>query len=337
MAYRGMKDEAKAAGELRLHVANGLEPGFPDPLVDALRQRVAGARAHLARGARAAAAGRFDLAESAFRDAIKADPRNAQAHSNLGVALANQGRDAEARAALEEAVRVDERNANAQFGLGLLYDRQGAERLARDHYERAVVLDSGNMRARLFLADAYMRDGRAAAAVPLYKEVLAASSTDPAARMALAMSLARDRKWREARAVLEEGFDGSIEDAPRANALARILAAAPDERARDGARALALSRRLFEATHAPEAGLTFAMAMAETGEYERAAGLQRATLVLADRANATEARPFILANLALYEQRKPAREPWPANHPIFNPRHVQAAARPPPSAPSASR
>ncbi len=79
------------------------------------------------------------------------------------------------------------------------------------------------------------------------------------------------------------------------------------------------------------------MAMAETGEYERAASLQRATLVLADRANATDARPFILANLALYEQRKPAREPWPANHPIFNPRHVQAAARPAPSAPSASR
>ncbi len=327
MAYRSLNDEAKAAEHLRQHVANGLEPGFEDPHVEQVRNRTAGARVHLARGARASAAGRLDLAEAAYRDAIKADPRNSEARSNLGAVLANQGRDADARAALEEAVRLDERNANAQFGLGLLYDRQGVERLARDHYERAVALDARNVRARLFLADAHMRDGHPEAAIPLYREALAANPPDPVARNALAMALARDRKWRDARAVLEEGFDGTMQDAARVNALARILAAAPDSAARDAARALALARRLFEATRAPEAGQTFAMAMAESGDFDRAASLQRATLAIAGPSGAWDPRAFVQANLALYERRKPAREPWPENHPEFNPSRVQASAR----------
>jgi tetratricopeptide (TPR) repeat protein len=322
MAYRALNEEAKASEHLRLHVANGLEPAFPDPLVDALRSRAAGVRVHLARGARSAAAGRFDLAEAAFRDAVKADPRNVEAQANLGAAIANQGRSAEARTVLEGAVRLDERNANAQFGLAVLYDREGLERLARDHYERAVALDAENLRARFFLADARMRDGHADTAIPLYREVVAKSPADPAARVALAMALVRERKWRDARTVLEDGFDGSVTDLARANALARILAAAPDPASREGSRALDLARRVFEAARAPETGQTLAMAMAETGDYERAASLQRATLALIERQGGTAPKAYVRANLSLYEQRKPSREPWPADHPDFSPRRV---------------
>jgi tetratricopeptide (TPR) repeat protein len=334
MAYRALNDETRAAEQLRLHVANGLEPAFPDPLVEKLRGRVAGSRVFMARGARAAAAGRYDLAEEAFREAVKADPRNSEAQSNLGSSIANQGRNAEARKALEAAIALDARNANAQFGLAVLYDRDGLERLAIDHYERAAALDADNMRARFFLADAHMRGGRAGAAIALYKEVIAKNPADANARVALALALVRERKWREARTVLEDGFDGSVNDLARANALARILAGAPDAAVRDGPRALDLAKRAFEAMRTPETGQTYAMAMAEAGDFERAVSLQQAVLALIERQGASASGGFVRANLALYQKHVPARLPWPADHPDFSPRRVQpVAARTAPAPP----
>jgi cytochrome c-type biogenesis protein CcmH/NrfG len=56
--------------------------------------------------------------------------------------------------------------------------------------------------------------------------------------------------------------------------LARLLAACPDRALRDGERAVLLAEELWRADPTPARAETLAMALAETGSYERAAALQ---------------------------------------------------------------
>ena len=56
-----------------------------------------------------------------------------------------------------------------------------------------------------------------------------------------AMTLVVLHRWGAARARLEQALEAYPDDAGVPHALARLLAAAPDERVRDGARALAMA------------------------------------------------------------------------------------------------
>ncbi len=128
----------------------------------------------------------------------------------------------------------------------------------------------------------------------------------------------------EARQALEAAIRSQPDNPEIINALARILATAPETKVRDGSRALALSKALFESTRNPDVGQTYAMAMAETGHFEQAAVLQRETIVVFEHRGGEASKPFLQSNLARYEQRKPAREGWAPDDPAFNPRSPAA-------------
>ena len=102
MAYRGLGDAAKAQANLAHFATDGAEPGVPDPIVDAMSEKVVVSRVLLRRGQRFGKEGRFDLAERAFRAAVASDPQNAEAFANLGISLGNLGRTAEAQQYLVE-------------------------------------------------------------------------------------------------------------------------------------------------------------------------------------------------------------------------------------------
>ncbi len=63
--------------------------------------------------------GNFKDAETAFKEAAKADPKASGPVSNLGVAYFQAGRTAEAAAAFQDAIQRDPNNADAHFNLGL--------------------------------------------------------------------------------------------------------------------------------------------------------------------------------------------------------------------------
>ena len=109
MAYRGFGDVAKAKATLAQFAADGSEPGVPDPIVDAMSEKVVVSRVLLRRGQRFGKEGRFDLAERAFRAAVASDPTNAEALANLGISLANLGRIDEAQKSLIESDRKSTR------------------------------------------------------------------------------------------------------------------------------------------------------------------------------------------------------------------------------------
>lgn len=318
-AYRGLGNRKKAEENLKLYAANGLEPAIPDPIADALAGKVAASRVLLRRGQRYGQAGRFDLAEETFRAAAEANPEDPETLANWGISLANLGRTEEAERHLADAVRLDPANALAHFSLGAIYDREGREPLAIREYEASLAHDGRNEQARVYLADARMRMGDADAAAKLYRTSLEHLASERV-RVSLALAYAKARRFRDARAVLEEGLAAEPDNRVIRNGLARILAAAPDASVRDGARALGLAKPLFEATRSPEVGQTYAMALAETGDFDQAVKLQRETMIAYDRMGVPAMKPFLAQNLAAYEARKPAREPWSPDDPIMKPR-----------------
>lgn len=240
--------------------------------------------------------GHLEQSESAF----------ATSFNNVGAALYDRGRTDEARGAFERALEADPEHANANFHMGRLLaeagDLDGAEPYlaaavgAAPHYEidaRLAVVASliGQSRfdvarreleaaAQLGAADgeATYRCGRlfrqlgdGDRAASLY---LSALELDPGLAAA-----ANDLGWLWLTHGDLEGALGAFEDALAADPelrpalvnLASLLASAPREDLRDGARALDLARRagLAGASEAVVLDLE-AMALAELGRFEEA-------------------------------------------------------------------
>jgi tetratricopeptide (TPR) repeat protein len=318
---------------LKLFHTGGYEPTVDDPLADALSDKVAASRVLLRRGQRDGKAGRYDLAEKAFRLAVAADPNDAELIANLGISLANLGRIDEAEQRLEEALKKDPSIAVAHLSLAVVYDRKGRDAEAIDEYAKTSRLDPDNVPALVYRADALMRTGQAAQAVPLYRDALAKSPGSSRMQMSLAMALVRHGELAQAREVLEAALSEQQDNYAIANALARLLATAPDDSLRDGTRALELAREVFEATRSPEVGQTYAMALAETGNFTEAVKLQQETLIAYERSKAPVFRPALERNLERYRRGRPVREGWAPEDPIFQPRspaaqRVAAARRP---------
>ena len=89
-----------------------------------------------------------------------------------------------------------------------------------------------------------------------------------------------------------------------------VLAAAPDDRVRDGHRAMAIVQDLLKDQKGTDLGETMAMAFAELGDYERAVGVQRGVIAAARDAGLKPALSRMEANLRLYEQHRPCRTLW---------------------------
>ena len=276
------------------------------------------------RGQRAGKAGRFDLAEKAFRAAVNADPTDAEALANLGISLANLGRIDEAQERLQRALAMDPSITVAHLSLGVVLDRQGRDQPAIDEYEATLRQDPDNAQARAYLADARMRLGQPLLAAAQYREALDRAPGSTRMRYSLAMAYIKAARFAEARKVLEDGVTAQPDQPIYVNALARVLATAPEAAVRDGPRALQAAKTLFEATHNPDVGLTYAMAMAETGHFAEATILQKETIIAFERSRAEGSPAFMARNLALYEQRKATREGWPADDPLFRPRSPAA-------------
>jgi Tfp pilus assembly protein PilF len=325
LAYRELGELAKADASLKRYSPDGLEPGVPDPALDEVNSHAAAYRSLLARAQYAVTVGRLDLAERAFREAVQGDPKNVEAMANLGITLANMGRIAEAQQWLRQAVDLDNHNATAHLSLGMVYDRQGLDQLAIDEYAAASVHDPDNLQAIVYRADAKMRLGASDEAAALYREALGKARNSPRVQMSLAIALVRARRFAEARAALEAALKEDPSNPDMLNALARILATAPQDSVRNGGRALEISRKLYVVTgQDPIVGQTYAMAFAEIGSFKDAIKTQQDTIDALRRQGTASPDEFLTQNLALYTQHKPSRLAWSPNDALFQPRSPAA-------------
>jgi hypothetical protein len=95
-----------------------------------------------------------------------------------------------------------------------------------------------------------------------------------------------------------------------AHAMARLLAAAPDDRVRDGRKAMAVMESLTDEQKTMDMGETMAMVFAELGRYDEAANWERQAIAAARRATQDELARRMAENLKLYDAHRPCRTPW---------------------------
>ena len=169
------------------------------------------------------------------------------------------------------------------MSLGVVYDRKGRDTAAIEHYAATTRLDPGNGRGSRVRGGCADARGQLRQGGPLYRKALDKSPGAARIQMSLAMALVRSGNHAQARALLESALAEQADNYAIANALARLLATAPEPSLRDGARALELARKVFEATRSPEVGQTYAMALAETGNFAEAVKLQQETLIAYER------------------------------------------------------
>ena len=201
------------------------------------------------------------------------DPKFAVAYNNRGIAWNAKGEYDQAIADFDQAIRLDPKLAVAYFNRGLARNAKGEYDKAIADYDQAIRLDPK-------LAVAYLNRGLARNAKGEYDQAIA--DCDQAIRL--------DPKFAEAY-----------------NNRAWLWATCPDEKYRDGKKALESATRACELTDWKEAYHldTLAAAYAECGDFAHAIEYQeKAQGLYKDEKDREKGRD----RLALYREKKPYRD-----------------------------
>ncbi|MCE2558771.1 MAG: tetratricopeptide repeat protein [Acidobacteria bacterium] len=258
--------------------------------------------AQLAIGAAHQEAGNTEAAQAALLQVLDAAPgaRRERAEAHYRLAVLGQPEAAPARTAPKNSDKPDEPGSDVT-----------------GHLETAVELDPDFAEAHAFLGRVLAQQERYAEAASHLGRALVRDPTNAGWHGDRAMALILGRRYAAARGGLRSGRQAVARATDPSSAaldhldtlLARLLAASPDASVRNGPEALAIAERLMSERPTVDHGETLAMALAETGDFGRAASMQRQVLAEVRRRGGepTEGQE---QRLRLYESNKPAREPW---------------------------
>ena len=318
-AYRGLGQIDKA----KPHIGQWSNRDLPvsDPRQERLDLVLESGLSYELRGIRAFEAREWKIAEDFFRHGLALTaptaPLRRSLRHKLGTALALQGKAAEAEqqfdAVIDAAPRdgIDEATAKAHYSLAVLMAGDGRTGQALPHFKAAVKYQPNYVEAHLALADFLRRAKDADAALEEYRATLAINPRHSVARLGYAMALYDLRRYRETRDWLEDAVKTFPDRTEYRIALARVLAATPDDRVRDSRRSLDIAQDLFKSQqHTTALGETIAMALAEYGDYAQAIAIQRDVIAAAKRSGLAAQIPRMEQSLALYERHQPCRTPW---------------------------
>lgn len=308
MAYRQLGDLGKAEDHLRQWDTGQIR--LQDPLMDQLDGLLQSVVAYETRGTKALAEKNWAAAADYFRKGLELAPNKPELRHKLGTALFVMG---DARGALEQFETVVRRSpsfAKGHYSLGVLMASRGQFQGAIEELSAATKYDPNYVEAHLGLADALRRSGRVEASLPHYQQIIKLDPRVVEAPIGYTMALARLRRYQEARDRLVELLNVYPDRPEIPIALARILAAAPDDHVRDGRRAMMLLQELLAKTQSFELGETLAMTFAELGQYDEAVRWQRNTMAAATQSGRPDLAPRLAENLRLYERHQPCRTPW---------------------------
>ncbi|HZM92421.1 MAG TPA: tetratricopeptide repeat protein [Vicinamibacterales bacterium] len=315
-AYRGAGQVDRADAHVRQR--GPVQIGPPDPLMQQVADLLRSPVTYESRGERALARGDFSRATVEFRAALELAPESLAVRQKLATALSLTGDVQGSVQQLQEILRRDPKFASAHYSLGVLLQANGETNRAIEEFASAVRYEPTYVQARLLLANTLRSRGQFDRAREQYVAVLGVDPRIAEARFGDAASLAALKRFTEARDRLAEGMRLHPDRVEFMSLLARLYAAAPDERVRDGNRALTLAMELTKRRDSAFARETLAMAFAEAGRYDEAVTAQREAVALADGARQWELAARMRANLRLFERRQPSRTPW-VGSPIWEP------------------
>jgi tetratricopeptide (TPR) repeat protein len=327
MAYRGLGDTAKAEAHLRLW--KNTEVLVPDPFRRELDLMLDSGLSYELRGVRALERNDYKAAAEFFTKGVTITPGTSalgrSLRHKLGTALYMSGDVPGAVKWFEETLRmapdegIDETAAKAHYSLGVLMASSGRSQQAVSHLSAAVRFSPNYVEAYQALGDALRRGGRAEQSMAQYAEAIRINPKAADARFGYGMALVRLGRYREARNWFDEASQLHPDRPDFQFALARLLAAAPDDRVRDGQRAQAIVERLVQMNKTIDLGETLAMALAERGQFADAVALQRQLMEASIQQGLDAVTKRIAVNLLRYERGQPCRVPWTTDDPIHSP------------------
>jgi tetratricopeptide (TPR) repeat protein len=308
MAYRGLGDVARAEQHLKLQGTDDPRPA--DPLMREIDDLVQSPEAYNVRGGQALDAGQWAQAAEHFRKGLAIDPADVSLRHRLGTALAQMGDVTGAATEFDEVIRRAPDHARAHFSLGVLLANNGRHDEAIARFTTALKHEPGYAQARVQLAGALARNGRPGEAIDHFRRAIEADPRLSEAVYGRGMALVRLGRFREARDAFADGA-GRFADQPLFKlALARVLAAAPDDQVRDGRRAMAIVDEMMKGPQSIELAETAAMGLAEVGRFDQAIEAQRSVLEAARSGNLEPVVRRATENLQRYEKRQPCRRPF---------------------------
>ena len=319
MAYRGLGDLAHAQEQLQ---ARGeTEPDIQDPLLDRIDLLKQGRLSLVQRGGAAMRESRFVDAVSAYDQLVRLDPSDPLAHEYLGVALARQGKRDDALKQYAQALQLDPSSASAHYDIAILLIQERREEEAIVHFRQAVQLDPGLAMAHFQLANLLMRRGKDNDAEGEYETVVSLDPRNGFARLMQAMAAVHAGSYARARTLLEDAAAALPSDPDIADALARVLAAAPDPAVRDPGRSLRIVEALVrnQQGNPLEVGITLAMALAAAEQFQQAAAYQQAVIGQLEASHQDVLARSLRQNLIRYQQGETCQTPWAGDDPIFTP------------------
>lgn len=243
----------------------------------------------------AAAAGRHEEAVEQFKSVLQAQPRATAVHYPLGLSLRAVGR-------VELATQfLDARGDIQPYRQNDLMMRVDGPR-AEAHYRMAETL-------RLA--------GKASDSLQHYALVIDLLPEDPNPRMGQTLALIQAERFLDAAIALRDNLMDFPQQAVFRHMMARLLAASPDERVRDGERALQILRPLTQGRLTPEIAETLAMAFAEVGLFDDAIKAQNKAIGMAEELEDESLVDRLKDNLLRFQKGEAIWTPWPANDPLF--------------------
>ncbi len=255
--------------------------------------------------------GKLNEAMEHYHTAIEKNPDYAQAHYNLAVVLAKTGQLDEAMEHYRTAVRIRPNNAAAHYNLALALAERGKLGEAAEHYRTAIRIKPDYAKAHNNLGLVLARMGKLDEAIEHYRRAIRIRPSHAGAHRNLAVALERQGKIGQAIAYYRRTLQIKPRDLKALRNLAWLLATAPQEKLRDGPKALELAGKAVQlAGDEPSAALldTLAAAQAEAGRFPEAVTTAQNALQLAAGKQPRLAEE-ISARLALYKARKPYHQP----------------------------
>ena len=264
------------------------------------------AEAHFNWGRALEACGRPEQALAHYQDAVRINPDDAEARNNLGNALQALGSSEQALAHYQHAVRIEPDFAQAHYNWGNALVALGRPGVALARYQDAVRIKLDYADAHYNWGNALVALGRPEEAIAHYQDAVRINPDDAYAYFKCGAVYGQLGKHELA----VKNFDKAIELKPdfvqAYNNLAWLLATCPDEKYRDGQKAVSIARRACELLGWKNAHVLAALsaAYAESGQFAEAVKWQTKAIELAPAGVKAE----LQSHLKLYQARKPYRQ-----------------------------
>jgi tetratricopeptide (TPR) repeat protein len=251
---------------------------------------------------------KIDEALDDLNKAVALDPSNADLLLLRSSLYLEKGDKENALADVKEAVQLQPKNSTAIRAYAVILTEMGKFDEALAQAEKARKLEPNNPFPVLQMGIVHVKQKRSNKAIEIYSEFLKEHPDDATILYARGDACLNVGKQAEAVADYEKAYKDKIlsKDSGLLNNFAWVLATSPDEKLRDGKRAIKMATEACESTEYKQAHIisTLAAAYAETGDYDNAVKWSTKSAEIGSKDHAEDFKK----ELETYKANKPYRE-----------------------------